>query len=115
MSLILNIETSTTNCSVSVSENEEIIASKEQNFEYYSHSEVLHVYITELFRKSDLEINDIRAVSISEGPGSYTGLRIGSATAKGICFALKIPLIAIDTMHILAKKLNQLRGILFPT
>ena len=114
MSLILNIETSTTNCSVSISENEEIIASKEQNFEYYSHSEVLHVYITELFRKSDLEINDIRAVSISEGPGSYTGLRIGSATAKGICFALKIPLIAIDTMHILAKKIKSTKGYIIP-
>ena len=58
MSLILNIETSTTNCSVSISENEEIIASQEKNFEYYSHSEVLHVYIAELFSKSDLEIND---------------------------------------------------------
>ena len=114
MSLILNIETSTTNCSVSISENEQIIASKEQNFGYYSHSEVLHVYITELFRKSDLEINDIRAVSISEGPGSYTGLRIGSATAKGICFALKIPLIAIDTMHILAKKIKSTKGYIIP-
>ena len=114
MSLILNIETSTTNCSVSISENEETIASLEKNFEHYSHSEVLHVYITELFRKSDLEINDIIAVSVSEGPGSYTGLRIGSATAKGICFALKIPLIAIDTMHILAKKIKSTKGYIIP-
>ena len=114
MSLILNIETSTTNCSVSVSENEEIIASEEKNFDYYSHSEVLHVYITELFRKSDLEINHITAVSVSEGPGSYTGLRIGSATAKGICFALKIPLIAVDTMDILAKKVKPTNGYIIP-
>jgi tRNA threonylcarbamoyladenosine biosynthesis protein TsaB len=114
VSLILNIETSTTNCSVSISEKEEIIASQEKDFEYYSHSEVLHVYITELFRKSDLEINDITAVSISEGPGSYTGLRIGSATAKGICFALKIPLIAIDTMDILAKKVKLPKGYIIP-
>ena len=114
MSLILNIETSTTNCSVSISENEEIIASQEKNFDYYSHSEVLHIYITELFRKSDLEINDITAVSVSEGPGSYTGLRIGSATAKGICFALKIPLIAIDTMDILAKKVKPTNGYIIP-
>ena len=114
MSLILNIETSTTNCSVSISENEKIIASQEKNFEYYSHSEVLHVYISELFSKSNLEITDIRAVSISEGPGSYTGLRIGSATAKGICFALKIPLIAIDTMHILAKKIKSTSGYIIP-
>ncbi len=114
MSLILNIETSTTNCSVSISENEEIIASEEKNFDYYSHSEVLHVYITELFRKSDLEINHITAVSVSEGPGSYTGLRIGSATAKGICFALKIPLIAVDTMDILAKKVKPTNGYIIP-
>ena len=114
MSLILNIETSTTNCSVSISENDEIIASQEKDFEHYSHSKVLHVYITELFSKSDLEINDITAVSISEGPGSYTGLRIGSATAKGICFALKIPLIAIDTMDILAKKIKLPKGYIIP-
>lgn len=114
MSLILNIETSTTNCSVSISENEEIIASQEKNFHYYSHSEVLHVYIAELFKRSDLQITDIRAVSISEGPGSYTGLRIGSATAKGICFAMKIPLIAIDTMHILAKEIKSSRGYIIP-
>tara|TARA_B100000900_G_scaffold152492_1_gene129523 strand:+ start:198 stop:857 length:660 start_codon:yes stop_codon:yes gene_type:complete len=114
VSLILNIETSTTNCSVSISENEEIIASEEKNFDYYSHSEVLHVYITELFRKSDLEINHITAVSVSEGPGSYTGLRIGSATAKGICFALKIPLIAVDTMDILAKKVKPTNGYIIP-
>ena len=114
MSLILNIETSTTNCSVSISENGEIIASQEKDFEQYSHSEFLHVYITELFSKSDLEINDITAVSISEGPGSYTGLRIGSATAKGICFALKIPLIAIDTMDILAKKVKLPMGYIIP-
>ncbi len=115
MSLILNIETSTTNCSVSISENEQIIASQEKNFDYYSHSEVLHIYITELFRKSDLEINDITAVSISKGPGSYTGLRIGSATAKGICFALKIPLIALDTMDILAKKIKSKTGYIIPS
>ena len=114
MSLILNIETSSTNCSVSISEYDEIIASQEKDFEHYSHSKVLHVYITELFSKSDLEINDITAVSISEGPGSYTGLRIGSATAKGICFALKIPLIVIDTMDILAKKIKLPKGYIIP-
>ena len=114
MSLILNIETSSTNCSVSISEYDEIIASQEKDFEHYSHSKVLHVYITELFSKSDLEINDITAVSISEGPGSYTGLRIGSATAKGICFALKIPLIVIDTLDILAKKIKLPKGYIIP-
>ena len=115
MTLILNIETSTTNCSVSISNDEEIIALEEKDFENYSHSEVLHIYINDLFRKSGIAINDISAVSISEGPGSYTGLRIGSATAKGICFALKIPLIALDTMDILAKKIKSKNGYIIPS
>ena len=115
MTLILNIETSTTNCSVSISNDEEIIALEEKDFENYSHSEVLHIYINDLFRKSGIAINDISAVSISEGPGSYTGLRIGSATAKGICFALKIPLIALDTMDILAKKIKSKTGYIIPS
>ena len=114
MSLILNIETSTTNCSVSISRDEKIIAFEEKNFEKYSHSKILHVYIDKLLKNLDIEINDISAVSISEGPGSYTGLRIGSATAKGICFALKIPLIAIDTMDILAKKIKSTKGYIIP-
>jgi tRNA threonylcarbamoyladenosine biosynthesis protein TsaB len=115
VTLILNIETSTTNCSVSISKDEEIIASEEKDFKNYSHSEVLHIYINDLFRKSGLAINDISAVSISEGPGSYTGLRIGSATAKGICFALKIPLIPLDTMDILAKKIKSKTGYIIPS
>ena len=110
MSLILNIESSSKNCSVSISKNGKIIALKEQSFEEYSHSKSLHVFIDKLFKEIELLPNDLSAVAISEGPGSYTGLRIGVSAAKGICFALNIPLIAIDTMHILARKIECSKG-----
>ena len=77
MSIILNIETSSKNCSVSISESGKIIGLEEQYFEKYSHSKFLHVYIDKLFKKTKLSPNDLSAVAISEGPGSYTGLRIG--------------------------------------
>ena len=110
MSIILNIETSSTNCSVSVSEEGRLIDFVEQNFEQYSHSKSLHVFIDKLFKKIEISLGDLTAVSISEGPGSYTGLRIGVSAAKGICFALDIPLIAIDTMYILARKIECSKG-----
>ena len=110
MSLILNIESSSKNCSVSISKNGKIIALQEQSFEEYSHSKSLHVFIDKLFKETELLPNDLSAVAISEGPGSYTGLRIGVSAAKGICFALNIPLIAIDTMHILARKIECSKG-----
>ena len=110
MSIILNIETSSTNCSVSISEEGRIIELVEQNFEQYSHSKSLHVFIDKLFKKTGIPLDHLSAVSISEGPGSYTGLRIGVSAAKGICFALEIPLIAIDTMYILARKIECSKG-----
>ena len=110
MSIILNIETSSTNCSVSISDGGEIISLKEQNFEKYSHSKSLHVFIDELFKKIKFSPKDLSAVSVSEGPGSYTGLRIGVSAAKGICFALNIPLIAVDTMFVLARKVECSKG-----
>ena len=76
MSIILNIETSSTNCSVSISDGAKIISLKEENFEKYSHSKSLHVFIDELFKKIKLSPNDLSAVAISEGPGSYTGARL---------------------------------------
>ena len=110
MSIILNIETSSTNCSVSISEEGRVIDFVEQNFEQYSHSKSLHIFIDKLFKKTEIPLADLTAVSISEGPGSYTGLRIGVSAAKGICFALDIPLIAIDTMYILARKIECSKG-----
>ena len=110
MCIILNIETSSKNCSVSVSKNGQIIGLKEQSYDEYSHSKSLHVFIDEIFKEIELSPQKLSAVAISEGPGSYTGLRIGVSAAKGICIALNIPLIAIDTMQILARKIECTEG-----
>ena len=110
MCIILNIETSSKNCSVSVSKNGQIIGLKEQSYDEYSHSKSLHVFIDEIFKEIELSPQKLSAVAISEGPGSYTGLRIGVSAAKGICVALNIPLIAIDTMQILARKIECAEG-----
>ena len=101
MSLILNIETSTTLCSVSIAKDGKIIALKEIN-EGYSRAENLHVFIEEVLKKSGKTPKDLSAIAVGGGPGSYTGLRIGVSAAKGLAFALQIPLIAVNTLQIIA-------------
>lgn len=103
MTLILNIETSTKVCSVSLGLNGEILVSKEESSDKYIHSEKLNVFIEELFTQVDYELKDLAAVCVSKGPGSYTGLRIGVSCAKGFCYALDIPLISIDSLSVLAR------------
>ena len=110
MIYILNIETSTTNCSVSLSENGRLIGLKEDNSLQYSHAERLHVYIDELLQTAKVSKTQIAAVGISKGPGSYTGLRIGVSAAKGLCYALKIPLISILTLEALAHQVVNPQG-----
>jgi len=107
MSIILNIETATTNCSVSISKEGEVVALKEFNSPNYSHSEKLHVFIQDIVAKADLAFSDLDAVAVSKGPGSYTGLRIGVSASKGLCFSLDIPLISIPTLESMA---NQYKG-----
>lgn len=104
---ILNIETATKNCSVSIALNGKTIALKEVAEESFSHSEKLHVFIDNLLKENQITYKDLNAVALSGGPGSYTGLRIGTSTAKGLCFALDIPLIAVDTLLVLAKQVNE--------
>jgi tRNA threonylcarbamoyladenosine biosynthesis protein TsaB len=104
MAYILNLETSTKNCSVSLAKNGETILCKEIAEQGYSHAEKLHVFIEEIVNEANLNFSEIKAVAVSKGPGSYTGLRIGVSAAKGLCYALQIPLISIDTMQVLAKK-----------
>lgn len=99
MALILNIETATTNCSVSVAENGKMMAIKEHDTPSYSHSEQLHVFIEEVIGIANITLSDIDAIAVSKGPGSYTGLRIGVSTAKGLCFSLDIPLISVPTLE----------------
>ena len=104
MTYILNIETATKNCSVSLAKNGETFLCKEIAEQGYSHAEKLHVFIEEIVNEANLNFSEIKAVAVSKGPGSYTGLRIGVSAAKGLCYALQIPLISIDTMQVLAKK-----------
>ena len=102
MAYILHIESTSTVCSVAVSDNETLIAIKEIN-NGFSHAENLHVFIRDLLQQSHLNITQINAISVSSGPGSYTGLRIGFATVKGLSYALNIPLIKVDTLKSLSK------------
>ena len=101
MALILNIETSTTVCSVSVTLNGLVQGIKESN-EEKTHAKLLTIFIDQLLKELNYKIDDFDAVAVSKGPGSYTGLRIGVSTAKGLCYAKDIPLIAINTLQAMA-------------
>ena len=98
---LLCIETATTVCSVCVTADDKILAHKEIN-NGFSHAENLHIFIQDVLKEANLTIKQINAVAVSKGPGSYTGLRIGVSTAKGLCYALQIPLISIDTLQSMA-------------
>jgi len=101
MALILNLETATTVCSVSLAKDGKLIALKEINGNY-SHAENLTLFVEDVFKQAGLKLNDVDAIAVSKGPGSYTGLRIGVSTAKGLCYALDKPLIAINTLQHMA-------------
>ena len=98
MSHILHIETSTKVCSVALGESGNLIDFKEEHSEKYVHAERLTILIKELMESNDINFQKLSAIAISKGPGSYTGLRIGVSTAKGLCYALNIPLISIDSI-----------------
>lgn len=112
MIYILNIETTTKNCSVSIFKNEHLLIVKEQATENFSHAEKLHIFIQETLQNCNLQINKLSAIAVSQGPGSYTGLRIGISTAKGLCYALNIPLIAVDTLAVLAHQIKIKNGLI---
>lgn len=114
MTYILNLETATKNCSVSISQNGKTILCKEMAEAGYSHAEKLHVFIEESLKESKLSFNDLSAIAVSQGPGSYTGLRIGVSAAKGLCFALNLPLISVDTLQVLASQLSITEGVIIP-
>ena len=111
MPLILNIETSTKNCSVALFSGSNLIAEKSLLSEKHSHSETLTLFVEDVIKKSNYTLVDLDAISISKGPGSYTGLRIGVSTAKGLSYSLNRPLISVSTLRSMAfymskKKLN---------
>ena len=97
---ILNIETSTTCCSAAITIDGVAVASVE-NLAGANHASELPIFIEQLLQKAKSNNWKLDAVALSQGPGSYTGLRIGASTAKGICYGLNIPLIPIDTLQVL--------------
>ncbi len=98
MPLILGIETATQVCSVSLSQDEEILSFHE-SYEMNAHSKNINVFTEQVVKESHKTIHDIDAVAVSIGPGSYTGLRIGVSAAKGLCYAMDKPLIAVSTLQ----------------
>tara|TARA_B100001540_G_scaffold308448_1_gene323154 strand:+ start:1519 stop:2193 length:675 start_codon:yes stop_codon:yes gene_type:complete len=107
MSLILSFDTSTKNCSVALFEKEKLLSIKQENAINYSHSEQLTVFIEDVLKTAKISKEELNAVAIGRGPGSYTGLRIGTSTAKGLCYALDIPLISIPTLQAMAFGLSK--------
>jgi tRNA threonylcarbamoyladenosine biosynthesis protein TsaB len=105
MSLILNIDTSGGTAFVSLSQNGETVHAL-NNEVSKDHAAFLHKAINKLFKLTGKIINQLDAVAVTEGPGSYTGIRVGMASAKGLCVALKIPLITINTLELLAKDIQ---------
>ncbi len=101
MAKILLLETATGVCSVAVSVDGEVAGFRE-NREGFSHAEFLTLYVGQVLEDLDMEPTQLDAVCTSRGPGSYTGLRIGTSVAKGICYACSIPLLAVSTLHAMA-------------
>ncbi len=101
MAIILNIETATDICSICISKKDEVLIMKEDT-KGFSHAAEITLLIEKSFSESGLSINQIDAVAVSKGPGSYTSLRVGASTAKGICYALDRPMIAVDTLYSIA-------------
>lgn len=102
MSYLLHLETSTKVCSVALSKNNNVISIMEENSPDFSHSSQLTVFIQKVMDKAGISFQDLSGVSVSSGPGSYTGLRIGTSAAKGLCYALDIPLISVSTLKSMA-------------
>jgi len=108
MTVILSIETSTKTSSIAFHENGVLLSSLNIHLDK-SHSEYLTPSIKYLMEVSGLKMNNVDAVAISKGPGSYTGLRIGTSTAKGICYALDAKLISVNTLEAMAYGLSKIR------
>jgi tRNA threonylcarbamoyladenosine biosynthesis protein TsaB len=114
MAYILNLETATKNCSVALAKDGKTILCNEIAEEGYSHAERLHVFIETILQEAGIVSKDLAAIAVSQGPGSYTGLRIGVSAAKGLSYALAIPLIATDTLQTLASQVKIQDGLIVP-
>ncbi len=116
MSLILCLETATTVCSAALFADEKLLAFRELN-DGFTHAENLHLFIKGILEETATNPNQLSAIAVSKGPGSYTGLRIGVSTAKGLAYALSIPLIGLETLQIMsaaAAQANPTAGLFSP-
>lgn len=104
--MILHIETATKVCSIAVSAKGELVSLVELRGDGYTHSENCTIFIQQAMEEAGCKMADLTAVSVTSGPGSYTGLRIGVSTAKGLCYALGIPLISVDALTSIAIQLQ---------
>ena len=112
---ILHLETSSKNCSVAISDGEELHCLCEENSDNYKQSESLHTFVEWALEGAEISLKDLDAISLGKGPGSYTGLRIGAASAKGFCFGLNIPLIAINSLETMVEPfLNKEYDLVIP-
>jgi tRNA threonylcarbamoyladenosine biosynthesis protein TsaB len=100
MAYILQLETATDVCSVAISNNGQLVCIRE-SLVSNSHTELITILIKQCIAEANISLKDLQAIAISGGPGSYTSLRVGVATAKGLCYGLKIPLLALDSLEAL--------------
>ncbi|WP_185868551.1 tRNA (adenosine(37)-N6)-threonylcarbamoyltransferase complex dimerization subunit type 1 TsaB [Blattabacterium cuenoti] len=114
MTLILNLETSTKNCSVSISKYGKCMAYIDECSIEYLHMEKLHNFIEYIMKSLKISFKELQSICVSKGPGSYSSLRIGSSTAKGLCISLGIPLLSIDSLKVLIQNINIKNGMLIP-
>lgn len=109
--MILHLETSTQICSVALSDQGQLIALEESNSEQYVHGEQLTLYIQSVLSMAKISPNQLKAISVAKGPGSYTGLRIGMATAKGLAVGLNLPIFGVSSLESLLSLARQKYGL----
>lgn len=114
MALILHLETATKNCSVSIARDGNLLTLVEERTEDYNHAEKLHQFIQYVLEGAATSLPELDAACVSKGPGSYTGLRIGVSAAKGLCYGLNIPLLAIDTLTVMTEAVSVEADLLIP-
>lgn len=107
MSVILLIETSSINCSVAVCDGNKILAAVEKK-EMNIHASAITLFIEQALKEANKNLKDLSAIAVGKGPGSYTGLRIGVSTAKGLCYALNIPLIACQSLRTIFESAKEI-------
>lgn len=112
MPLILCIETATKLCSVALGRDGHVLATRDLESAQHVHAEKVNVFIEELILEAGVALNELNAVAVGIGPGSYTGLRIGLSTAKGLCYALGIPILGIGTLYTLVHAARAQRPVL---